>query len=402
MKNTYDIIVKGERVNAVEASSPKEAVYSLTINGLKVKYVSDGDESNYNCMTRLIKVDGKLVKRISICYYNVETVERDLRDLLSITVLPIKTLDHNTAVDGYIVTDYKEQKKVLIHCGSYQGHDYVEYNLLMYNNQNYSLAWYRDYFTEEIKGNNAAKSLYTELKKRKFNQLKSYKRPHKVYIETRIPTPIYIKKRFGKEKDCFKFTGKGSIPAFLRNSVAVDGNDIVLRCLEGLERISKDTIAQSDCPYMAIAWEKVDVAANPEAKNTLGSVDGVYYNVWWKKNAHETLIEKDGKFFEKAMPLVAVKCSIFRPDCLGNTACIDRITSERANNGLSNSLEWRYNVSWSKEPMYAKINRGFWVKYGEGDLNYLELGTESAKAYCVCDEKGNELCSLEEYAKGSK
>ena len=62
---------------------------------------------------------------------------------------------------------------------------------------------------------------------------------------------------------------------------------------------------------------------------------------------------------------------------------------------------WQYNVSWQKEPLFAEDNKGYWVKYGEGDFNYLNVNTESAASYFVVDNNGNIKTNLVKYFKAT-
>ena len=185
--------------------------------------------------------------------------------------------------------------------------------------------------------------------------------------------------KMGREKLCFKLTNENTIPQFLRNSITIENNTVTLYCLEGIQRF--------DFVYgMVIAYEVVP-AEMAEGKN-LGSFDGIYYNVWWKKNAANTLIEKDGKFHDISKPVKAFPCTEEIPDGLnGGNAIL----------GKEENV-WKYNVSWSPEPLEAEIGKGYWIEYGEGDINYLRLGTPSSATYFVCDEEGNMLQSLDEFA----
>ena len=75
-------------------------------------------------------------------------------------------------------------------------------------------------------------------------------------------------------KDCVRISGQDSIPDFLKDVVKVDGDTLVLDCLEGEER----------CPLgSVIAYEKLESGK---------------MNVWNKANWKETTREVDGVFYE--------------------------------------------------------------------------------------------------------
>ena len=56
-----------------------------------------------------------------------------------------------------------------------------------------------------------------------------------------------------------------------------------------------------------------------------------------------------------------------------------------------------YKVSWQNEPLQAINYKGYWVRYGANDFNYLNMSTESAQQYNVVDENGSILGSLVQY-----
>ena len=84
-------------------------------------------------------------------------------------------------------------------------------------------------------------------------------------------------------KDCVRISGQDSIPDFLKDVVKVDGDTLVLDCLEGEER----------CPLgSVIAYEKLESGK---------------MNVWNKANWKETTREVDGVFYELPKPNLAVR-----------------------------------------------------------------------------------------------
>ena len=181
--------------------------------------------------------------------------------------------------------------------------------------------------------------------------------------------------------------------------------DVTLRAIEGVEKIH---IKELDTTYpdvdsikvdiadeqyakpkrFVIAYEEIDAALAKE-KGQPQAPNGKYYNVWWKKNADTTLTFKDGKCYEKPKPVQAQLCTKEYPTFLGNVQ--DKL--KRVDKG------WQYKVSWQPEPLFAEDNKGYWVKYGEGDFNYLNVNTESAAAYAVLDANGNPKMNLVTYHK---
>lgn len=183
--------------------------------------------------------------------------------------------------------------------------------------------------------------------------------------------------------------------------------DVMLKSTEGVEKIHikeldttypnvdsiKVEVDKKDEQYskpkrFVIAYEEIDVSLAKE-KGQPQAPNGKYYNVWWKKNADTTLIFKDGKCYEKPKPFQAQLCTKDFPTFLGNVQ--DRF--KRVNNG------WQYSVSWQKDPLFAEDNKGYWIKYGEGDFNYLNIRTDSAAAYTVLDANGNPKINLVAYHK---
>jgi len=233
---------------------------------------------------------------------------------------------------------------------------------------------------------------------------------------------IHIMKEAGKKKAAFKVHYKESfvdnhmklsldgVPSFLKNNLRMRAKyrgkneaweneytvELQLLCLEGVESIVyyvTDGVVESvpSAPdfkghQLVLAYEEITPEQAKE-KNIPQATNGKYYNIWWKKNADTTLVEKNGEFFEKPKPVEAQLCTKDYPAFLGNVQ--DKL--KRVNNG------WQYNVSWQKEPLFAEDNKGYWVKYGEGDFNYLNVNTESAASYFVVDNNGNIKTNLVKY-----
>ena len=171
-----------------------------------------------------------------------------------------------------------------------------------------------------------------------------------------------------------------------------------LKTLEGIETFKVVTYSDKskggivinlnvngdDFDSFVIAYEEMDAE---HAGNLPLSVDNKHYNVWWKKNADTTLIYQNNKFYEKPKPCKAQFCTEAKPTFLGNVS--DRLKQVRGG--------WLFKVSWQNEPLQAQNYQGFWVKYGEGDFNFLNINTPSAQEYNVVDSHGNIKGSLVQY-----
>ena len=215
----------------------------------------------------------------------------------------------------------------------------------------------------------------------------------------------YLKSKGYNEKDAFKLllehdltSLRASIPYFLRPYIEIKPNgnitEVSLTALEGTENITVQVNGADDYVVdgkkyksIAIAFEEIDPAKVENAYKLPKNQDGKIYNVWWKKNADTTLIFKDGRFYTKENTVEAQFTTDSYPKFLGQVN--DRI--KKVDGG------WLYKTSWSPNPLKATNYRGFWVKYGEQDFNYLEIGTPSADAYIVVDKNDNKIGTLNEY-----
>ncbi len=205
---------------------------------------------------------------------------------------------------------------------------------------------------------------------------------------TYLPTPtISIMKQAGKKKDAFRLTGskKGAdIPPFLQQAVELKGVEnskfyFILHALEGDE-----VITINDADSIVVAYEIVDSAKVENAYKLKKASDGNIYNVWWKKNAATTLVEKDGVFYEKPKPVEAQLATEKFPSFLGTPSALQNRLKQIQGG-------WAFKVSWSPEPLKATNYKGFWVKYGDADFNFLEMGTDSANGYFLADKEGKSL-----------
>ena len=169
-------------------------------------------------------------------------------------------------------------------------------------------------------------------------------------------------------KACVRISSEKDIPEFLKEVVRVEGEELVLDCLEGEER----------CPLCSvIAYEKLENGK---------------MNVWNKANWKTTTKEIDGVFYELPKPVTAVRITDTIPqviiDGLG-----DRFT-------VLPTGEFQIDAGWGlvKCAPYC----GYVVIYGKRedgslDANFLTKGTPSFAQYFVLDENGDMVQTLEEY-----
>ncbi len=171
-------------------------------------------------------------------------------------------------------------------------------------------------------------------------------------------------------KDCVRITTAEDIPEHLREVVRVEGEELVLDCLEGEER----------CPVgSVIAFEKLESGK---------------MNVWNKANWKETTREVNGVFYELPKPNKALRVTEELPDAI-KRGLGDRLTK------LPDGTH-QLDAGWGM--VTCAPNNGYMVIYGQKedgslDANFLTKGTPSFAQYYVLDENGNMVQTLEEYDK---
>ena len=169
-------------------------------------------------------------------------------------------------------------------------------------------------------------------------------------------------------KNCVRISNTNEIPDFLKNVVKVEGDSIVLDCLEGEER----------CPLgSVIAFEKLDSGK---------------MNVWNKANWKETTQEIDGVFYELPKPNIAMRVNDTIPEDIVNELG-DRFS-------VLPTGEFQIDAGWGL--VKCAPNNGYLVIYGKMDdgsldVNFLTKGTPSFSQYFVLNENGEIVQSLEEY-----
>ncbi len=169
-------------------------------------------------------------------------------------------------------------------------------------------------------------------------------------------------------KNCIRINSADDIPDFLKESIKVIGETLVLDCLEGEER----------CPLgSVIAFEQLENGK---------------MNVWNKANWKETTKEVDGVFYELPKPNKAVRIT-------------DSIPQEIVK-GLGERFsvlptgEFQIDAGWGL--VRCAPYNGYLVIYGKKedgslDANFLTRGTPSFSQYYVLDENGEIIEPLQEY-----
>lgn len=168
-------------------------------------------------------------------------------------------------------------------------------------------------------------------------------------------------------KNCVRITTEEDIPGFLKDAVRVDGDTLVLDCLEGEEKVPAGSV---------IAFEQLENGK---------------MNVWNKANWATTTIEKDGKFYDLPKPVKAILLNGDMPKQLIEELG-DTLTFE---NG-----EYHLKTDWGISSAASK--NGYLVVYGRKpdgtlDANILTVGTPSFANYYVLNNEGKIDEPLQEY-----
>ena len=168
-------------------------------------------------------------------------------------------------------------------------------------------------------------------------------------------------------KNCVRIIKDEDIPQFLKEAIHIEGEVLVLDCLEGKETAPLGSV---------IAFEKLENGK---------------MNVWNKANWATTTIEKDGIFYELPKPVKAVLLDENLPEELVE-ALGDALVCE---NG-----QYHLKTDWGVSSADAK--NGYLIIYGKKengslDANILTVGTPSFENYYIVTEDGKMGESLKEY-----
>lgn len=178
---------------------------------------------------------------------------------------------------------------------------------------------------------------------------------------------IYMHKPYS-EKDAVRINKEQDIPEFLKQNISLDGDKIMIKCVEGEESAPLGSV---------IAFEKSD---------TLGTG----WNAWHKANAATTLLEKDGKFYN--IPTIVEAAYISTDGTIPSIAEGAPVTVE--GNTISVKTDWGVSS--------AQLGEAYFVKYGtkeDGtpDINILSLKEDSARQYIVCTKDMKDIMPLLDY-----
>lgn len=170
-------------------------------------------------------------------------------------------------------------------------------------------------------------------------------------------TKVIIKKLGGERTNIARVCSEADIPAELKNSIVINGGKIELAtCKEGKEVCDLG---------LYVAWEKSD-------KSPTG------WNCWCKTNGFDTIDEVNGRYFERTQPVQA-QVIVFGdsiPDFMSG-ATID--TEEDGTVHLT--AEWGVQTAHPGE-------KYMYLAYQDGTFALLDLESNSAGQYYICDESG--------------
>lgn len=177
---------------------------------------------------------------------------------------------------------------------------------------------------------------------------------------------IFIHKQAGQKKDAVRVNTAADIPEFLRGTIEIVGESLILVCVEGTEKAPIGSV---------IGYEE-------SAQTSTG------WNCWCIGNAATNLVEIDGVFYKKATVLQAQLVDDEFPEFLAGAQI-------RHNEDGS----WTIKTDWGESTGFP--GEAYWVLYGtkaDGtpDANILTKTEKSYRDYIVCDENGQDIGFLSE------
>ena len=177
---------------------------------------------------------------------------------------------------------------------------------------------------------------------------------------------IKIHKQAGQKKDAIRVNTISDIPEFLRGTIEIQGESLILVCVEGKEKAPLGSV---------IGYE--ESSSTPTGWNT-----------WCIGNAATNLVEIDGVFYKKATVMEAQPVSDEFPDFLKGAEI-------RRNEDGS----WTIKTDWGESTGFP--GKAYWVRYGtkedgRPDANILTKTEKSYNDYIVCDEEGKDIGFLAE------
>lgn len=177
---------------------------------------------------------------------------------------------------------------------------------------------------------------------------------------------IFIHKQAGQKKDAVRVSGITDIPDFLKDTIKIEGETLIITCVEGKEKAPLGSV---------IGYEK------SESTDT-------GWNSWCIGNADTNLIEIDGVFYKKATIMPAQEVDETFPLFL-----------EGADIRHNDDGSWTIKTSWGESTGFP--GKAYWVRYGttedgRPDANILTKTEKSYNDYIVCDKSGKDIGYLAE------
>lgn len=171
---------------------------------------------------------------------------------------------------------------------------------------------------------------------------------------------VIIKKLGGKRSNISLVKSPADLPAELQKSISFEDGILTLTCEEGEEKVELGANGKFIC------WEKSEQTSTG-------------YNLWCKTNGFDTIDVIDGQYFERTRPVKAMLVQFDGqiPDFMSG-AKID----------IGNNNEVILHAEWGNQ-IAVPGQKYMFLSYEEGTFALLDLVSESANQYFVCDEGGN-------------
>ena len=182
----------------------------------------------------------------------------------------------------------------------------------------------------------------------------------------RPTSKIFIQKA-PKPKDAVRIRSAEDIPDFLRGTISIEGEEMVMHNAEG---------SNQRAPLgMVCGFEKSEATSSG-------------YGMW-PISDESRLIERDGKFFAKPTPTPACPIGPEPPEWMSGAEI-------RHNRDGSFTMK----TDWGEST--GRPGEAYWVLYGvkadgRPDANILTISERSFSDYFLCTEDGQNICTLAEF-----
>ncbi|MBR2704044.1 MAG: hypothetical protein IKE91_01075 [Clostridia bacterium] len=168
---------------------------------------------------------------------------------------------------------------------------------------------------------------------------------------------IIIKKLGGRRDNIALVHTEADIPEFLRGTITVEDGKMRLECTEGREVVEFGQF---------IAWETSEKT-------------GTGFNAWCKSNGFDTIDIVNGEYFERTKPVKAQVIDFDEP-------VPEFMTGAQIDRGPAGEVV--LHAAWGDQTAVPG-QCYMYLAYEDGTYALLDLDSESAKQYFVCDEDGN-------------